>query len=1100
MVGSNNNPNVPLLTNDDNDTLPTPAPSPSKEAFRRPMSPTLERAVTFVRTGSDVVFGTAGSLRPSMLSLAASAMGISVLALPFAFSVCGLFNSIIFLFFCSFANSICGYFLCCCYEIVRGRTNEMGRYSPTTRRSFYRVDSISGTDEPTLSELAVAAFGPGMHLVVSALVGLVLFGACTAGFIVIGDQMMPLLSNSKIPFFEDLSSNQRRAVLEGLVLLVFVLPLALQRQMTALRFTNLLGIVAVVFVAGVVVHNGVIGLRESNIFRHGGIDAVLNQPGFVFQPWRVSSSSSLSSSFAEKGSFYMEKLSNLFMNLQYSFESVPSTTVEKLTTPPWKGYSIWSFLRGLPIMLLAFNNQIQMLVIYHELRPRNLNSLRTVVGGSACIVTLIYLTVGLFGILAFPNVKKMWPLDEDILSSLENAAPHSSALVSAARVVMGCATTVILPMLLLPLRQCLIQVLTPLFIFLGRRYGNHTKENLSLVHGDEEECKENPDDEESFLDVSDQTDDDDIHWISESTGIHVGTTVSMMLGCYILGLAVPKLALVLSVTSSTACLAACLVLPCICLAKLMPCEAPNRKSSTSSSRHIAYANSARTASFIDIRDVTSTPAFSLRPPFLESDGTASLRGTIFNLVNTTIGAGLLALPYGFSKQGIVLASIFLFVVAVMGVQSTDLICRAMEISGAATYPSLGKVSWGNNGRSLVNITIVLLNFGLMCSYTCIIGDVLPPALRRYANVSDQDHSSFISKLLSREIVLPILAIVLLFPLSSVKKMAALRFTSYAAVAFAFIFCLVTVYLGFEAFFKSEVHFIWSEAVNGNDPNCPEVPSSSHDHTLQLFDMDLRSTVSALPLFFTAYVNQMNVPVLFTDLRRRGEKGGKSLNVPSKFKAKRSKLKFAAIVGTAFCTILFLAEAITGYMAFGRCVNANVLLEFSMTKPFYVLMKVLYSFVLSAVFPCMAYGCSKSIHGLIFGESIEPTYYQRCFESFLITFAATLVGVLVTEVGIIFKFVGCTTCALIMYVYPSLFYITVARRKIAEQILKNGDIEENQEYISVEEESGRDEAGNERCYRQMNNFEKKVNPWAWIVLSFGVVGGIGSTIVVLSEIF
>jgi hypothetical protein len=153
---------------------------------------------------------------------------------------------------------------------------------------------------------------------------------------------------------------------------------------------------------------------------------------------------------------------------------------------------------------------------------------------------------------------------------------------------------------------------------------------------------------------------------------------------------------------------------------------------------------------------------------------------------------------------------------------------------------------------------------------------------------------------------------------------------------------------------------------------------------------------------------------------------------------------------------------------------------------------------------------------------------------------------VEDVGLIFKLVGCTTCALVMYVYPSVFYLALRRRGLDEGSEARRDptrsnatrtnatrthwtrsdssrtIDAARTTDAVERggapgnEESCLEVGAARAFEDAARVPiagprdaslkeaaaeaptVPINRWAYVILAFGGLGGLGSTCVVIAE--
>jgi|MDSY01.1.fsa_nt_gb amino acid permease len=91
-----------------------------------------------------------------------------------------------------------------------------------------------------------------------------------------------------------------------------------------------------------------------------------------------------------------------------------------------------------------------------------------------------------------------------------------------------------------------------------------------------------------------------------------------------------------------------------------------------------------------------------------SAGGASLLASIFNLSNTTLGAGIVSIPFFFSQCGVVLGAAILILVGGLSALASFLLVASAELSGEWSYISVASAAYGRTGRTTVMAAILLL--------------------------------------------------------------------------------------------------------------------------------------------------------------------------------------------------------------------------------------------------------------------------------------------------------------------------------------------------------------------------------------------------------
>ncbi|KAF1318160.1 Vacuolar amino acid transporter, partial [Globisporangium splendens] len=117
----------------------------------------------------------------------------------------------------------------------------------------------------------------------------------------------------------------------------------------------------------------------------------------------------------------------------------------------------------------------------------------------------------------------------------------------------------------------------------------------------------------------------------------------------------------------------------------------------------------------------------------ESRG-ASVRKTVFTILKSFIGSGILFLPKAFQNGGMLFSIVGLFISAALStfcmLRLTACSNAVMRMTGTGdvSYGQLGQRSFGRAGRFAVNVSLVLSQLGFCCSYLIFveknIGDII----------------------------------------------------------------------------------------------------------------------------------------------------------------------------------------------------------------------------------------------------------------------------------------------------------------------------------------------------------------------------------------
>ncbi|PYH80182.1 hypothetical protein BO82DRAFT_375848 [Aspergillus uvarum CBS 121591] len=260
-------------------------------------------------------------------------------------------------------------------------------------------------------------------------------------------------------------------------------------------------------------------------------------------------------------------------------------------------------------------------------------------------------------------------------------------------------------------------------------------------------------------------------------------------------------------------------------------------------------------------------------------GDASWISCVINLVNTIIGAGVLAMPLAISHMGIVLGVFVILwsgIAAGFGLYLQSQCARYLE-RGTASFFALSQLTYPN-AAVIFDAAIAIKCFGVGVSYLIIIGDLMPGVVQGFVGGSpDYDF------LVDRHFWVTAFMLIVI-PLSYLRRLDSLKYTSIAAlVSMAYLVVLV-VY-----------HFVIGDTTTDRGPIrvihwAGPVP-----------------TLSSLPVIVFAFTCHQNMFSILNEISNN-----------SHFRT--TGVVFSSI-GSAAAT--YILVAITGYLSFGNSVAGNI---------------------------------------------------------------------------------------------------------------------------------------------------------------------------------
>ena len=305
---------------------------------------------------------------------------------------------------------------------------------------------------------------------------------------------------------------------------------------------------------------------------------------------------------------------------------------------------------------------------------------------------------------------------------------------------------------------------------------------------------------------------------------------------------------------------------------------------------------------------------------------ASNFSSLFNLLNTILGGGALALPQAFALSGLAVGMIITIIVGFLSSLTSNLIiATATELGGIKSYKDLAIATYGVPGSLVVDVCLIFYLFGVMTGYIVIIADLLTPYIAILFDFDgvDENSNGEIDVAYGWRVLVSCLAVLfVLLPVSLLNKIEFLKYTSTFAIMCILYMVIVISVISVKGLFAD---YDFSELLWGK------------------FGID---TFSAAPVIVFAFSFHTGLfPI-------------------------KNEMKDPTAVGPlvasacAISGVLYMIVGVFGYMTFLECVESNVLVSFEETTPI-TIAKVALVVVLSFSYPLMNFACRISVWNLLF---------------------------------------------------------------------------------------------------------------------------------------
>jgi amino acid permease len=160
--------------------------------------------------------------------------------------------------------------------------------------------------------------------------------------------------------------------------------------------------------------------------------------------------------------------------------------------------------------------------------------------------------------------------------------------------------------------------------------------------------------------------------------------------------------------------------------------------------------------------------------------------TIFLLLNTMIGSGILVQPYVFRESGLILAFFEYIAIGYLMYIGAEFLIKLGVSCNIYDYSHLAHSILGHYGSVAVNLSIVVTNAGGLLSYIIIIGSLFSDVVDTFSDCDDwYCNKGFLT-------VLPVLCFTV--PLTLIRRFGHLAFISFISI-FVIVLVMGLVFIG-----------------------------------------------------------------------------------------------------------------------------------------------------------------------------------------------------------------------------------------------------------------------------------------------------------------
>lgn len=369
-------------------------------------------------------------------------------------------------------------------------------------------------------------------------------------------------------------------------------------------------------------------------------------------------------------------------------------------------------------------------------------------------------------------------------------------------------------------------------------------------------------------------------------------------------------------------------------------------------------------------------------------GAGSMATSVVLLCAAAIGTGVLALPYGVSMVGLIPAMLLFALAGAAAYVSNIILFRCVHKTGLGSYGELMTGILGKYGAMILDALVWIEGLGAVATYLVFIMDYVPPVCALWGE--DTWCNDRMSVLFA--------ACTVIWPLSCLRGLSVLRYTSTCSILTVLLTCLVVVVKAPSCFARTGRGLV--EAVSETK-----------------LSMD---AFQVLTMACFAFMNHTNSPEIALRLHSPSRK------------------RFAHIVGvqTVLLWTVYCAIAGCGFMSFFELTKPDFLTNYEVRDVAVVMCRVSLSLTMVFACPLNSFPAMQSLFNILEslrskGPKSTPLYDMSVVRvpATTICFVLTVwVAVKTPTVADLISVICAFFTSPLMFAFPAVMYVRILGRK------------------------------------------------------------------------
>ncbi|XP_063982030.1 sodium-coupled neutral amino acid transporter 7-like [Diachasmimorpha longicaudata] len=378
------------------------------------------------------------------------------------------------------------------------------------------------------------------------------------------------------------------------------------------------------------------------------------------------------------------------------------------------------------------------------------------------------------------------------------------------------------------------------------------------------------------------------------------------------------------------------------------------------------------------------------PQRASNNAGAGILGTIFLIVNATLGAGLLNFPLAFDKSGGAASSIIIqAILLVFIIASLIILAACSDITKTNSMQDTLAGLCGPKALVICGVCVTIYAFGCCLTFVIIIGDQFDRVLATFYGM-DYCHHWF----LSRNFITTISCIIFILPLCFFKRLDVLSYTSS-------IGCITIIYVAWVVIYEG-------------------MRTIDYPKPTQVWPKDATQALQIIPIICFAYQSHMTAIPTYACMKDR--------NI--------DKFTISATISMLICCGAYTLVGIIGYHTFGTGhVPSDILQGYTDKSVTLAVAIIALAFKNFTTYPIVLFCGRNSLLGL-FSPDIEANPTVRMIVTLLWFVASLVIAIFVPDISPVINFLG-TLSAIFIFICPGICLVqSVLKRDPSLYLNKN----------------------------------------------------------------